>query len=41
VLVNVTIAVLFLLFLKEGAIICEEEVPAELSIVVDCPADNW
>ncbi len=41
VLVNVTIAVLFLLFLKEGAIICEEEVTAELSIVVDCPADNW
>jgi hypothetical protein len=41
VLVNVTIAVLSLNFLKEGAIICEADVTAELSIVVDCPADNW
>ena len=41
VLVNVTIVVLSLILLKEGAITCEADVTAELSIVVDCPADNW
>jgi hypothetical protein len=41
VIVNITITVLALTFFKEGAIICEAEVTAELSIVVDCPPDYW